>query len=167
MLGKQKCKILKEIRQKIADENDIPFVTRECTHKGECKGTCPRCESELRYLEQQLQLRQSLGKRVAVAALCTGLAFGSAGCSPIDGLQDLFGRSGGGQLSGDVAYVSPSPEVDVTEGMVPYDEPLEGETSLEPEPEPGVNDGGEEDEWELMGEVAFEPEPEPADGGNG
>ena len=29
MLGKAKCKILKEIRQKIADENDIPYVTRE------------------------------------------------------------------------------------------------------------------------------------------
>ena len=77
MLGKQKCKILKEIRQRIADENDIPYVTSECTHKGACKGTCPKCESELRYLEQQLALRQSMGKRVAVAALCAGLAFGA------------------------------------------------------------------------------------------
>ena len=82
MLGKQKCKILKEIRQRIADENDIPYVTSECTHKGACKGTCPKCESELRYLEQQLALRQSMGKRVAVAALCAGLAFGAAGCGP-------------------------------------------------------------------------------------
>ena len=66
MLGKQKCKILKEIRQKIADENDIPYVTRECTHQGNCSGTCPRCESELRYLENQLQIRSSLGKKIAV-----------------------------------------------------------------------------------------------------
>ena len=29
MKGTNKCKILKEIRQKIADENDIPLVTRE------------------------------------------------------------------------------------------------------------------------------------------
>ena len=54
MLGKQKCRILKQIRQRIADENDIPYVTRECGFQGECRGTCPRCESELRYLEQQL-----------------------------------------------------------------------------------------------------------------
>ena len=50
MFGKKKCKILKEIRKKIAEENDIPYVTRECTHKGECSGTCPRCEQELREL---------------------------------------------------------------------------------------------------------------------
>ena len=68
MRGKDKCKILKEIRQRIADENDIPYVTRECSYHGECTGTCPRCESELRYLEQQLERRRSLGKRVSVAA---------------------------------------------------------------------------------------------------
>ena len=50
MKGKNKCKILKEIRQKIADENDIPYVTRECTYRGDCKGTCPKCEAELLYL---------------------------------------------------------------------------------------------------------------------
>ena len=41
-------------RQAIADENDIPLVTRECTHQGTCSGTCPTCEQEVRYLEQQL-----------------------------------------------------------------------------------------------------------------
>ena len=64
MLGKEKCRILKEIRQKIADENEIPYVTRECGFRGECRGTCPRCESELRYLESQLAARAALGKRV-------------------------------------------------------------------------------------------------------
>ncbi len=56
MLGRAKCKILKEIRQTIADENDIPYVTRECTYQGDCSGTCPKCESELRYLEQELEI---------------------------------------------------------------------------------------------------------------
>ena len=36
MRGRQKCKILKEIRQRITDENDIPYVTRECSYQGEC-----------------------------------------------------------------------------------------------------------------------------------
>ena len=141
MLGKQKCKILKEIRQKIADENDIPYVTRECTHKGDCKGTCPKCEAELRYLEQQLAKRQSLGKRVAVAALCTGLALGSAGCtSPAEALQD-FAR---------LMTKTPEPEYQ-----------LAGEIEM---PEPGEVDEGE---WEeLEGDVAYIPE-DPAENGDG
>ena len=80
MRGKNKCKILKQIRQKIADENDIPLVTRECSYQGECSGTCPKCEQELRYLEQQLAQRQSLGKRVTVAALAAGLLASLTGC---------------------------------------------------------------------------------------
>ena len=81
MLGKKKCRILKEIRQKIADENDIPYVTHECRFQGECKGTCPKCESELRYLEEQLAARAAAGKRIAIAALCAGMTFSAAGCS--------------------------------------------------------------------------------------
>ena len=80
MLGKKKCKILREIRQKIADENDIPFVTEECRYKHDCKGTCPKCEAELRYLEQQLEKRRNLGKTVTVSALALGMAASLGGC---------------------------------------------------------------------------------------
>lgn len=76
MRGKQTCKILKEIRQKIADENEIEFVTSECHYKGECLGTCPKCEAELRYLEQELGKRQSTGELVTLA----GLSLVLAGC---------------------------------------------------------------------------------------
>ena len=81
--GKKKCRILKEIRQKIADENDIPYVTHECRFQGECSGTCPKCESELRYLEDQLAIRKAAGKRVAVAAICVGMTvgLGVSGCA--------------------------------------------------------------------------------------
>ena len=105
MSGKQKCKILKEIRQRIADENDIPYVTRECSFQGECTGTCPRCESELRYLEQQLENRRRLGKRVSVAALCVGMALASAGCSPSVKLGTELVQS---DLAGAVAASEPS-----------------------------------------------------------
>ena len=80
MTGKEKCKYLKEIRQRIADDNDIAYVTEECTHKGECRGTCPRCESELRYLERELEKRKRLGKRITVAGLAVGLAVTATGC---------------------------------------------------------------------------------------
>lgn len=62
MRGKEKCKALKEIRKQIAEKNDIEFAVSECTHKGDCKGTCPKCEAELRYLERQLELKKLWAK---------------------------------------------------------------------------------------------------------
>ena len=67
--GKTTCKVLKEVRRKIADANGIPLQERECTHTGDCAGTCPYCESEVRYLERELSKRKSLGKAVAVAGI--------------------------------------------------------------------------------------------------
>ena len=60
--GKQTCKILKEIRRQIAAENDIQLVIEECTYKGDCLGTCPKCEEEVLYLERELEKRQHMGK---------------------------------------------------------------------------------------------------------
>ena len=73
MKGKQTCKILKEIRKQIAAENDIDLVVSECTYKGDCLGTCPKCESEVRYLEHELEKRQRMGKAAVFAgmSLCT------------------------------------------------------------------------------------------------
>lgn len=49
--GKQTCRILKDIRRQIAEANDIEFITSECQYQGDCLGTCPKCEAEVRYLE--------------------------------------------------------------------------------------------------------------------
>ena len=67
--GKQTCKILKEIRRLIAEANGIEFVTSECRYKGDCLGTCPKCEAEVRYLEQQLRDRSLAGKAIALAGI--------------------------------------------------------------------------------------------------
>lgn len=80
MNGKSKCKILKEIRRQIAQDNDIEFVTSECKYQGECSGTCPKCEAEVRYLEQELSKRQAAGKAIAVAGIAATLVFNAAGC---------------------------------------------------------------------------------------
>lgn len=72
--GKQICKILKDIRKQIAEENDIEFITSECMHKGDCAGTCPKCEAELRYLESQLARRSSTGLPARLAGIALGLA---------------------------------------------------------------------------------------------
>ena len=67
--GKQTCKILKEIRRQIAEVNGIEFVTSECRFKGDCLGTCPKCEAEVRYLEQQLHARTLAGKAIVLAGI--------------------------------------------------------------------------------------------------
>ena len=72
--GKNICKQLKEVRKRIAEENEIPLEMEECTYKGECRGTCPRCEAEVRYLESALADRLRLGKVATVAGLALGLA---------------------------------------------------------------------------------------------
>ena len=78
--GKATCKILKEIRKQIAQENDIAFVTSECKYQGDCAGTCPACEAEVRYLEEELRKRKQLGKTAIVAGISFGLAATFAGC---------------------------------------------------------------------------------------
>ena len=80
MKGKERCKILKDIRRQIAESNDIEFVTSECKHKGDCLGTCPKCEEELRYLEQELEKRQRLGKTVVIAGLAVSISASMVGC---------------------------------------------------------------------------------------
>ena len=78
MKGKKICKALKEIRLNIAKSNDIDYIPAECNHKGDCSGTCPQCEKEMRYIEQQLLRRQTLGK----AAVVAGLALGATSIAP-------------------------------------------------------------------------------------
>ena len=80
-LGKETCKILKEIRQQIADKNDIEYATSECHYHGECKGTCPKCEAELQYLENELSKRRQLGKAVAVAGISLGIVGSFSACN--------------------------------------------------------------------------------------
>ena len=67
--GKRICQALKNIRKRIADANEIPFEIEECTHKGDCPGTCPKCESELRYLMESINQREQEGKPVVVDGL--------------------------------------------------------------------------------------------------
>ena len=74
--GKDICKELKAVRKRIAEENDIVLEIPECTYNGPCKGTCPRCESEVRFLENELAKRIKLGKVAKVAGLA--LALGSS-----------------------------------------------------------------------------------------
>lgn len=72
--GKDICKELKAVRKQIAEENGIALEIPECTYQGPCKGTCPRCESEVRFLENALAEKMRLGKVATVAGLALALS---------------------------------------------------------------------------------------------
>ena len=55
MKGKQKCEFLKRMRRQIAEINGLEPETRECTHEGDCPGTCTQCEREAQNLMAQLR----------------------------------------------------------------------------------------------------------------
>ena len=113
MKGKEKCKALKEIRKQIAENNDIKYVVDECEHKGDCKGTCPKCEAEVRYLEKELEKKRVLGQKVAIAGVSLGVAATFSACTTSIGDILPFGKG--------------APSV--------YEEDLGGATEIDPDEE--------------------------------
>ena len=141
--GKRTCEILKDVRRKVAQENDIPLVERECTHEGDCRGTCPYCESEVRYLERELSKRRALGKAVAVAGIAVSSMMMGACHSP--------------KTPAPAASNEPEPAVEAASQQVP--ETTEGQ---EVPPPPGQSDPYEVDGIiEEVGEIPDLPENSP------
>lgn len=140
MNGKNKCKILKDIRRQIAQDNEIEYITSECKFQGECSGTCPKCEAELRYLEDELRKRQAMGKAIAIVGLAATLMAGTVGCD--------------------------APPASTIQGMMAP--PSESETAA-PEstdlPDMGEVVVPETGDYELMGDLMPDPTQESTDGG--
>ena len=146
--GKEKCRILKQIRAEIARENDIEWVVSECKHKGNCKGTCPKCEQEVRQLEAALAKREALGKTVAVVGISASIALSVTGCvnpfpQPTDGVP--MGDVMPPETSAEETYIA-------IDGAIP---PPETETACDL-PLAGVP--VQETEEPLMGDVVWEGE---------
>ena len=118
MKGKEKCKILKEIRAEIAKANGIEWVTENCTHKGECRGTCPTCESEVRALEREIERRRALGKTVALAGISASLLVSTMGCDELIEQPD-------NTVDGDYALPESSTTTPSFDGGMPIEEPGE------------------------------------------
>ena len=96
--GKSICNTLKQIRLDIARANGIKYAPRECHHEGECAGTCPACESEMRYLEREIARRCSLGKAALVAGVGLGLTnFSAMACN--EGPRSITPQDHGIQVS--------------------------------------------------------------------
>lgn len=161
MIGKSKCKILKQIRTQIARENDIEFVTSECKYQGECSGTCPKCEAEVRYLEQELQKRQAAGKKLVVAGLAAAMMLGAAACSAA-GEQAPPAQTT--QAPSEKETTEAAPETEETNEATEATEITEPSGELMGEPPVWPTD----DELQLMGDLPLidptETEPEGLEG---
>ena len=141
MNGKSKCRLLKDIRRKIAQENDITYVTSECKFQGNCKGTCPKCEAEVRYLEEELKKRKNAGKTVAVAGVAAAMLVAGAGC---DSAQPDKPES-----------TKATTEInEVLAGVVPYEDTSERD----------LEGRVPEETWIEMGEVPYEDTTQPPTG---
>ena len=77
--GKNICAALKQVRKRVADTNGIVYAPKECHFEGDCNGTCPACEAEVRYLEHQLDLLRKAGKAVTVMGVALGITL-TTGC---------------------------------------------------------------------------------------
>lgn len=116
--GKTICSVLKTIRKQVADANEIKYEPRECHYEGECRGTCPACEAEVRYIERELDLRRQLGKAVAIVGISAGLS-ALTGCDNkaknVDSVSESESNLSKGivkvetleRVDGDVEYKSP------------------------------------------------------------
>ena len=149
MNGKSKCKILKEIRSQIAAENDIAYVVSECKYQGDCSGTCPKCEAEVRYLEEELRKRQLAGKKVAVAGVAAAIMLSATGCRFLNILSPVTGG----------APLPPSEYEEPLQGKPtnPTIQTTMGEAVVVPTTEP-IDVPGEIELPEIMGDVAVSPE---------
>ena len=134
MRGKEVCRTLKEIRAEIARQNDIPWETEECTFEGACRGTCPRCEAEVRRLEEALAKRRRLCKAVALAGVAAGMVTALSGCSAVEALIDAARPVATPALGEEIVVGQIAPADDPMDAALPAleaDEVLLGEVAPE------------------------------------
>jgi len=114
--GKRTCNVLKAVRLQIAKANEIKYEPHECHHEGPCAGTCPACEAEVKYLEQQLVMRRMLGKAVVLTGIAASMTSLTA-CGQNKLPNGCENDTTITELAGDVADVDglmemPEPEVE-------------------------------------------------------
>ena len=134
--GKSICSVLKTIRKQVADANGIEYEPRECHHQGDCRGTCPACEAEVRYIQQQLDIRRQLGKAVAVVGISAGLA-ALSGCTNKSKNVDKVEVESSQLTEGKVAKVSTHDSINEEKRTAKLTSPDNNDTLLvaeEPEP---------------------------------
>lgn len=170
--GKSICSVLKTIRKQVADANDIKYEPRECHYEGECRGTCPACEAEVRFIERELDIRRQLGKAVAIVGISAGLS-ALTGCGDkvkkVDSVSEAESNPTKGKvmvdtlerLDGDVEYRSPVDTVIVDKDPATIKKRTAPFQASVPKPEKKDSAVCEEEELPIGMVGAVEPVPMP------
>lgn len=143
-IHKEKCRELKQVRAKMAEDLGIDLHQTECTYEGYCSGTCPKCKSEELRLNAAILKKQmeeaDMKRRVTAAGLTTVAALCLTGCN----VMDCYAMDGG---------IQPPITEEVLEGDVATVVDYEGGMEVAP-----PSESAEETEWELAGEIPVMPE---------
>ena len=173
--GRRICGVLKTIRKQVADANEIKYEPRECHYEGECRGTCPACEAEVKYIERELDIRRQLGKAVAVVGISAGLS-ALSGCGDkakkVESVSEADSNPTKGKVrvdtlarvDGDVEYRSPVDTVIVEKDLASIKKRTASFHAPAPKAEKKDSSVFEEKEEIVMGQtggVEIEPVPIP------
>lgn len=137
-IHREKCRQLKEIRAKMTENLGINLHQTECTYKGYCSGTCPKCKSEEALLNAALYEsrmdEKTRKRRVAAAGLTAAAAITLSGCGPNTGISTY---EGGETYNPEIEWeTEQSAETEVTD--------IEGDVSYVPD---GTENGTEPEEF--------------------
>lgn len=101
--GKLVCNTLKCVRKRIADANNISYEYKDCSYDGDCKGTCPACEEEVKYLETELLLRKNAGKTINIIGVAIGVGAMAISCN---GSSHVTPTNGSNNIDSNTATVN-------------------------------------------------------------
>lgn len=72
MTGKEKCAILKSIRVRLAEVNNISYTPHPCDNVGDCYGTCSMCDAESQWLLRTMKEMEKKGFPVSYSLYDSG-----------------------------------------------------------------------------------------------
>lgn len=61
MNGKDKCMLLKTIRIRLAELNNIEYKPHYCNNSDDCSGTCEMCDNESKRILQEMKRLERKG----------------------------------------------------------------------------------------------------------
>ncbi len=118
MDSKEICNKLKEVRQQVADANNIPLASIPCNFEGECQGTCPKCEEELKYISDALEQKRQAGEEVIITPVEVEDG------SEIEGMEEVVIT-----VVGDEFYEEKLGGYVEVNGLMPFEEPVNEDIS--------------------------------------
>lgn len=180
-IHKEKCRKLKEIRAKMAEDLGIDLHQRECTYQGYCRGTCPACRKEELLLNAALLKKQMEGANLKGRAAAAGLAAAAAlcltGCGPSS--QNITTDDSPEMINEDLPGFITPPSDEIVDGYIindtegdflvpdeqseeemPEIDQEEGEMPLFPEGLEQPSCEASDEYMELEGDVVYIPETE-------